>query len=62
MKNQADSAENVHPSIRICRACMQEITPVSRTLTVASHQSGDVRQFSLYKMILCCPKCGERDL
>ncbi len=45
-----------------CRACMAVIKPIIKQVTVMAHQSGDCRQFSLYSEILCCPKCGERDL
>lgn len=45
-----------------CRACLQRVTPVQGTRTVMQHQAGLLGQFALFECILCCPKCGERDL
>lgn len=48
---------------RECRACMQVITPIKAKRITMSHQAGYyVGGFELYTIILCCPKCGERDL
>lgn len=48
---------------RECRACMQVITPIKAKRITMCHQAGYyVGGFQLYTIILCCPKCGEKDL
>lgn len=61
MEQLTDTQQPSLPA-RECRACMANIVPVSRKRSVMTHQSGDPYQFGLYKRILCCPECGERDI
>lgn len=57
------SNDHLAAASRECRACMQVITPIKSKRITMCHQEGYyVGGFQLYTIILCCPKCGEKDL